>query len=114
VSREGYLSYRGSRYAVPPEYAGRLLLVKEGADRRLRVYAGEQPVVDYALAEQRRSVVTTPDHAAAVRALARAKARPGIAPTGSWELRSIPWPEVQLRPLAAYDEAVGLLAAGGS
>ena len=34
VSREGYISYRGSRYSVPPEHAGRPLLVKEGGRRQ--------------------------------------------------------------------------------
>jgi transposase len=114
VSREGFLCYRGCRYSVPPEHAGRPLLVKEGADERLRIYSGQHCVAEYPLAERSGSVITAPGHAEAIRALARAKGRNGKGAymtdsTLSW----LAWPEVQVRPLAAYDEAVGLVAAGG-
>jgi len=116
VSREGYISYRGSRYSVPPEHAGRPLLAKEGADGRLRVYASHRQVVEHLLAEKPGCVITAPGHAEAVRALARAGRRNGDASNGHGTRRStLPWPswpEVQVRPLAAYDEALGLVPAG--
>ncbi|MBF8286849.1 MAG: transposase [Dehalococcoidia bacterium] len=117
VSREGYISYRGSRYSVPPEHAGRPLLVKEGADSRLRVYSGHHQIIEHLLAEKPGSVITAPGHPEAVRTLARARGRNGVRPDGRRLPRStLPgrpsWPEVQVRPLVAYDEALGLVTVG--
>lgn len=116
VNREGYISYRGSRYSVPPEHAGRLLLVKEEADGKLRVYSGQHQVIEHTLAEKPGSVITAPGHAEAVRALARAGRRHGARPDRRRLPQSAPpwpsWPEVQVRPLAVYDEALGLVAVG--
>jgi hypothetical protein len=117
VSREGYISYRGSRYSVPPEHAGRPLLVKEGADSRLRVYSGHHQIIEHLLAEKPGSVITAPGHAEAVRTLARTRGGNGARPDRRGASRSNlprrpPWPEVQVRPLAVYDEALGLVAVG--
>jgi len=109
VNREGYISYRGSRYSVPPEHAGRLLLVKEEADGKLRVYSGQHQVIEHTLAEKPGSVITAPGHVEAVRALARAGRRNSARPNRRRLPQSAPpwpsWPEVQVRPLAVYDEA---------
>jgi len=115
VSREGYLCYRGSRYAAPPEHAGRPLMVKESADGRVRVYVGDRCVADHSLAEKAGSVVTVPGHVEAVRALARAKSGNGKAVSMTKERAQhwFSWPDVQVRSLAAYDEALGLAPAGG-
>jgi len=117
VSREGFLCYRGCCYSVPPEHAGRPLLVKEDADGRLRVYSGQHCVAEHRLAEKPGSVVTAPGHTEAVRALARAMARNGrgayLDSHGISEWPRFSWPEVQVRPLVAYDEALGLVPAGG-
>jgi transposase len=116
VDHEGYISYRGSRYAVPPAHASRVVIVKEDAEGRLRIYAGERQVIQHRLAEETGSIITTPGHAEAVRALARAGRRNGTGanrrrppqPTQRWPA----WPAVQVRPLAVYDEALGLVAVG--
>lgn len=115
VSREGLVCYRGSRYAVPPLHVGRTLLVKECADGKLRIFSGQHCVVEHSLAERPGSVVTMPGHAEAVRALARAKGGNGRPATRTVaELAPVfSWPEVHVRPLAAYDEAVGLVRVGG-
>jgi len=115
--REGYISYRGSRYSVPPEHAERPLLVKEGADGRLRVYSSHRQIIEHLLAEKPGSVITTPGHAEAVRTLARTRGGNGArsdrrGASRSNLLRRPPWPEVQVRPLAVYDEALGLVAVG--
>ena len=117
VSREGYISYRGSRYSVPPEHAGRPLLVKEGADGRLLVYSGHQQIIEHLLAEKPGSVITAPGHPEAVRTLARKRGGNGARPDRRGAPRStLPrrpsWPEVQVRPLVAYDEALGLVTVG--
>jgi transposase len=119
VSREGLLCYGGSRYSAPPQHAGRPLLVKESADGRLRVYSGDRCVAEHPLAEKPGSVVTAPGHAEAVRALVRAMGHnaKGAHPDGHGLNESNPprfsWPLVQVRPLAAYDEALGLVPVGG-
>jgi transposase len=124
VNREGYISYRGSRYSVPPEHAGRTLMVKEDTEGRLRIYSGGRQVVEHLVAEKAGSVITAPGHPEAVRALARAQTGPrrgagrrnGARPNGHSMLQRNPpwpsWPEVQVRPLAVYDEALGLVPAG--
>ncbi len=116
MNREGYISYRGSRYSVSPEHAGRTLMVKEDTEGRLRAYSGGRQVVEHLLAENAGSVITAPGHPEAVRALARAGRRNGAHPNGHSMLQSTPswpsWPEVQVRPLAVYDEALGLVPAG--
>lgn len=116
VDREGYISYHGSRYSVPPEHAGRTLMVKEDTEGRLRVYSGGRQVVEHLVAERAGSIITAPGHPDAVRALARAGRRNGARRNGHSMLElttSWPsWPEVQVRPLAVYDEALGLVPAG--
>lgn len=112
VNRDGYLAYRGSRYPVPPEHAGRVVLVKEGVDEQVRIYAGSVMVGAYPLAEPSGQMVTLPGHRAAVRALNRRRPAPLLdAPTEM--LAPLRWPQVELRPLSAYDVAVGLAEGGG-
>jgi transposase len=112
VSREGYLAYRGARYGVPPEHAGRLVLVKEGEDRRLRIYAGPACVAEHPLAARPGQVVSAPGHAAALRSLARRRPPPPPPPAPAGP--RLIWPEVEVRPLTAYDAAVGLARVEGA
>ena len=114
VTGEGFLHYRGSRYAVPPEHAGRALLLREGRDGRLRAYLGAERVAEHQLAQQPGSVATLPGHAEAVRRLARAGRgqRPHRRATAAPPPERA-WPLVAVRPLAAYDAALGLVPDGG-
>ena len=116
VSREGFISYEGARYAVPPQHAGHLVLVKESDAGRLRIFADDRCVVEHAIAEMPGMVVASPEHAAAVRALARGPSRSRGQPVGEepqpWQLRCGVFPSVELRPLTVYDEAVALATGG--
>ncbi len=112
VSRDGYLAYRGSRYAVPPEHAGRLVLVKEGEDRRVRIFAGSACVSDHPLATRPGQTLVLPGHRAAVQALTRHRPRPLLTQSAA-ALMLLRWPEVERRPLSAYDVAVGVAEVGG-
>jgi transposase len=112
VGRDGYLAYRGSRYPVPPEHAGRVVLVKEGAEGRVRIYAGSVCISDHPLVGHPGQTVTVPGHRAAVRALNRRRSLP-LRDTGTEARPPLRWPQVELRPLSAYDVAVGLTEVGG-
>jgi hypothetical protein len=109
VSREGFVAYKGSRYAVPPEHAGQVLLLKEDETGAVRLYAGQQCVAEHRL-QRSGQLLTFPGHAAAVRALARRRAG-SAAPTAP--PRQTEWPEVEVRQLSRYDELTGV-AGGGS
>jgi transposase len=109
VSREGWIAYRRARYALDPLLAGQVVLVKEGEDRRVRIVAGDRLVADHPLATVPGQVVTTPDHLVAVRALTRRPPSGAPATLGAPALEAVVrWPEVEVRPLSAYDIAVGV------
>jgi transposase len=110
VSREGWVAYRRARYALDPLLAGQVVVVKEGEDRRVRIVAGDRLVADHPLATAPGQVVTTPDHLVAVRALTRRPTLTGSADVqdGSALPSVLRWPAVEVRPLSAYDVAVGV------
>jgi transposase len=108
VSREGVLSYRGIRIEVPPEHAGRVVLVKESEDQ-LRVYVDAECVVAHPVPAGPSRLLRFPDHAAAVRTQARQRPAATVTPAPP-----IPtWPEVERRPLARYDELTGVVEVAG-
>jgi hypothetical protein len=101
VSREGYRASRGCRYAVPPQDAGQLLVVKEGPDERVRFYAGADCVADQPLAAPPTRLVSWPEHATRVRPAARPRSRRAARPTLRLRPPPGPWPAVAVRPLTA-------------
>lgn len=112
VSREGWLAYRGARYTLDPLLAGQTVLVKDGEDGHIRIIAAGRQVAVHPRADRPGQFVTTPEHQVAVRALTRRTAPEPLIPTTPTPL--LRWPEVEARPLAAYDAVLELLPVGGA
>ena len=105
VARDCYLSYAGSWYSVPAEYAGREVWVRQ-TDERVIISAGDQVLADHRLVEGRCQRVTNPVHFQSLAArrdrrlqLETAKALVGLAPRSSL----LDGPEVEKRSLAVYE-----------
>jgi len=100
VARDAYVSWQGSRYSVPWEYAGRSVWVREcGCD--VEVQYGRERIAVHSQAQRKHAVVTQTEH------------HRGI-PFGARQERKIliriqdTAPVVEIRPLAAYESvAVG-------
>jgi hypothetical protein len=96
VARDAYVSWQGSRYSVPWEYAGRSVWVRE-CGREVEVHYGRERIARHGRAA-RHVVVTQAEH------------HRGI-PLGARNERKIliriqdTAPVVEIRPLAAYESA---------
>jgi len=108
VARDCYLSYAGSWYSVPAEYAGRDVWVRQTEDRVI-ISAGDRLLVDHPLAGGPHQRVTDPSHFTMLaarrdrrlhletsQALGRHARRPSL----------LEGPEVEKRSLAAYEALV--------
>ena len=100
VARDAYVSWQGSRYSVPWEYAGRSVWVRE-CGRDVEVQYGRDRIAVHSQAQRKHAVVTQVEH------------HRGI-PLGARQERKIliriqdTAPVVEIRPLAAYESvAVG-------
>jgi transposase len=100
VARDAYVSWQGSRYSVPWEYAGRSVWVRE-CGRDVEVQYGRERIAVHNQAPRKHAVVTQTEH------------HRGI-PLGARQERKIliriqdTAPVVEIRPLAAYESvAVG-------
>jgi transposase len=100
VARDAYVSWQGSRYSVPWEYAGRSVWVRE-CGRDVEVQYGRERIAVHSQAQRKHAVVTQTEH------------HRGI-PLGARQERKIliriqdTAPVVEIRPLAAYESvAVG-------
>ncbi len=97
VARDAYVSWQGSRYSVPWEYAGRSVWVRERG-REVEVHYGRERIAIHSQAPRKHVVVTQADH------------HRGI-PLGARQERKIliriqdTAPVVEIRPLAAYESA---------
>jgi transposase len=102
VARDAYVSWQGSRYSVPWEYAGRSVWVRgHGSD--VEVYYGRERIAMHGQAVRKHLVVTQAEHHRGIPLGARTdrKILVHIQNTA---------PVVEIRPLAAYESA----AMGGS
>jgi len=100
VARDAYVSWQGSRYSVPWQYAGRSVWVRE-CGRDVEVQFGRERIAIHSQAQRKHAVVTQTEH------------HRGI-PLGARQERKIliriqdTAPAVEIRPLAAYESvAVG-------
>jgi transposase len=84
VAWDGMVDVRGNRYAVPAEFAGKMLTVRIGLDGRLRVFHLETLVVEHTLRSVREGWGLKPE-----------------LHTGLWKHAL----QVEVRPLQAYEEA---------
>ena len=112
VSREGWLAYHGARSTLDPLLTGQTVVVKDGEDGRVRIFAAGQQVAEHPRADRPGQFVTTPEHQIAVRALTRRTTPEPL--TASAPPPLLRWPEVEVRPLAAYDTVLDLAPVGGA
>jgi transposase len=97
VARDAYVSWQGSRYSVPWEYAGRSVWVRERGDD-LEVHYGRDRIASHGQARHKHLVVTQAEHHHGIPLGARQDRKILI------HLRNTA-PEVEVRPLAVYESA---------
>jgi transposase len=99
VSREATVAYKGGSYRVAVAYVGRVVVVKESEDGRVRLYSEGHCIGDLPLQQPRRPLPFLP------------RSQRNLAPPppaiGADVGSRLPWPEVERRALAAYDAAAG-------
>jgi transposase len=96
---DGFVRFERSRYSIPPECAGQVVLVgKEG--QRIVIRSGDMIVAEHALASAAGQSVADPLH---VRALWRLSLQKSKLPVPRWQLNF--QEQVQTAPLAAYQDA---------
>lgn len=103
VARDAYVSWQGSRYSVPWEYAGKQVWVQDCA-HSIEIRYGSERIATHARAGSKHQVVTRAEHHAGIPLGTRrpdAKTLVHLRQTA---------PVVEIRPLAAYES----LAAGGA
>jgi transposase len=99
VSRDATVAYKGGSYRVAVAYVGRVVVVKESEDGRVRLYSEGHCIGDLPLQQPRRPLPFLP------------RSQRNLAPPppaiGADVGSRLPWPEVERRALAAYDAAAG-------
>ncbi len=99
ASWEGYVSFGGSRYSVPPEIAGKTVLVGQ-REQSVVIRCEQMIVAEHVAADRRGSTMADPDHVAAMWKLTLGKSREEIVPR--WNVRfDAP---VAVAPLSVFDE----------
>ena len=100
VARDAYVSWQGSRYSVPWQYAGRSVWVRE-CGRDVEVQYGRERIAVHSQAQRKHAVVTQTEHHRGIPLGARQE----------WKILiriQDTAPVVEIRPLAAYESvAVG-------
>ena len=97
VARDAYVSWHGSRYSVPWEYAGRSVWVRERGSN-VEVHYGCERIAAHSQARHKYLVVTQPEHHRGIPLGARQEHKILV------HIRDTA-PVVEIRPLAAYESA---------
>jgi hypothetical protein len=103
VARDAYVSWQGSRYSVPWEYAGKPVWVRNW-EGEVEIRYGAQRIARHRQALHQHGIVTQPEHHEGIPLGARRPDRKTLV-----HLRQTA-PVVEIRPLAAYES----VAAGGA
>ncbi len=101
VARDAYVSWKGSRYSVPWQYAGRSVWVRERG-QEVEVHFGSEKIAVHNQSSHAHKVVTQVEHHRGIPLGARPEAKILI------HIQDMA-PVVEIRPLAAYES----VAAGG-
>ncbi len=96
---EGYVRFGRSRYSVPPEIAGKNVIVSQ-REQKIVIRCGEMIVAEHPPADRKGSTVASPEHLAAMWTLTLGKSEAEVLPR--WNVRfDAP---VAAAPLAIFDE----------
>jgi hypothetical protein len=102
VARDAYVSWQGSRYSVPWEYAGKQVWVRD-RDDDIEIRYGAERIARHSHAPRKHVIVTQAEHHKGIPLGVR---RPDSKTLVHLQQSA---PVVEIRPLAAYESA----AAGG-
>jgi transposase len=102
VARDAYVSWRGSRYSVPWQYAGRSVWVRERLEE-VEVHYGRERIAAHEKVDRKHSIVTQPEHHRGIPFNSRHERKILIHLQHTAHV-------VEIRPLAAYESA----ASGGA
>ena len=97
---ESYVHFDRRRYSVPPEYAGRPVLVGRRGEQII-VRSGDCVVAEHRLGARAGDCVADPEHVAALWKLSLGRTASQIVP--QWDVR--PAPSVEARSLHVYEDA---------
>lgn len=101
ISREAYISYLGNRYSVPYRYAGREAVVEIQSDQMV-VRVGTETVCRHTIVPGHARIIREKKHFSGLLVeVMRCNAQSGAA---SRPLFQMTGPEVEHRPLSAYEE----------
>jgi len=96
---DSFVHYAGSRYSLPPDYAGQRVLIGP-RERRIVIQVENMIVAEHAPAPRKGVTIAAPEHVAALWRLALAQAE---TPPPNWQLHFDQ--PVAAAPLACYQEA---------
>jgi len=104
VAKDCLVTYRTNRYSVPARHVGKTVDLVAGPEE-LRVFLDGEMIAQHALRDGRFEVATEREHYAE---LYRRNAKRRAEPLAT----IVPWPEVEVRSLAVYEQLA--MAAGGA
>lgn len=111
VFKDCLVSYRGNRYSVPHPYAGKRVVVREPVEGgAIAIWHQQERIAEHILAAGKGAMVINPEHYRGLERRPRFAETKAAAPgrelvAGPGVGRHFAVPEVEVRPLAAYEIA---------